>query len=691
MKQRTLFWVVAGIFFVSGVVALPVWGSSAFQATPTSTATVFAEALNPDANVRAEPSIEGTRLGVIQPGARYGVQGKRFEWLLIEYAAAPNGWAWVHQSVVTVSGDVSLLPEVDPANLPPLVAGVASSPTATGATMPSAATSSQTPLATSPVSPPIPTLRLPTFTPPAATPTPLDFSMLEAGTLTDQTAELERRMAILETVYVEQPIVLRYAGNIIVLSPSEIGFQIDAEAMRTALQAGLNAELRIAEVAINASYSSEQLNAYIQDIARRYDTPARPSFDNAQLVFNAGTTGVSLDVEAARGLIETALFSPASVSRTLDLPLLANTNHRLDMTPLRQAILNFLATRGIPLNSADSVISVYVRDLAMGIPMGIPMGIQENVLHSGVSTSKIGLMASYFRTVYQEPAPDMKFHLIAAALCSSNVDANALIDAVGNNNTLDGLVRTTDTYCQAGAANTEVNRHFWIGPPGENGIPANYYVTAESAVCPIPEAVPVDGSVTADIDPYLPTTALDMGQMLGMIYTCAADEGGLAEVFPGEVTQSECEMMLEILRGTRFMHMAELGIPEGVPFAHKVGYGGEAIGDAGIVFSPGGDYVLVIYMWDARLAELDTYALSRWNVLAEVSRIVYNYFNIDAPMRGQRLPPNPFGGVACVLPNNPSAIDLTNIDNGRFDVDGNPVPSACYDWPNCRPFTGWGQ
>jgi hypothetical protein len=78
-------------------------------------------------------------------------------------------------------------------------------------------------------------------------------------------------------------------------------------------------------------------------------------------------------------------------------------------------------------------------------------------------------------------------------------------------------------------------------------------------------------------------------------------------------------------------------------------------------------------------------------LFGEVSRITYNYFNMDAPLLTQRLPPNEFGGAACVLPNDPATINLNDVNSSRFDGDGNPLASACYDWPTCRQFNGWNQ
>jgi beta-lactamase class A len=357
------------------------------------------------------------------------------------------------------------------------------------------------------------------------------------------------------------------------------------------------------------------------------------------------------------------------------------------MAALREELLAYLNTRGIINNGTGSVVSIYVRDLASGAEMGL----YERVPHSAASTAKIGVMANYFRYVYQEPAVETKFELQAAIICSSNSNANQLMEITGEGDPLAGIRRTQETFCRAGAVNTLIDRRFWIGEAGEGGVPADHYDPAGSAVCPASANSPPDTSLTVNVDPLLQTTAADMGHLLSEIYACAQEGRGQAETFPNEITQTECRWMLELLRGARFMHLLELGVPEGVTIAHKVGYGGEAVGDAGLVFSPGGDYVLVVYLWDRRLANFDAYALSRWAAIGEVSRLVYNTFNPDAPLEALRQPPNPNGGVACVLPTDVRLVSLDDSDAGRFDAEGNPLASACYDWPICRTFEGWGQ
>lgn len=107
---------------------LPAFGAGNTIVSPTPTATVtvsnlaYVEPLS-DANVRANADPQADVLGVIQAGTQYQISGRYFQWFRIRYDKSPNGIGWVHESVVTTSGDLSSVadltenaePTLDPA------------------------------------------------------------------------------------------------------------------------------------------------------------------------------------------------------------------------------------------------------------------------------------------------------------------------------------------------------------------------------------------------------------------------------------------------------------------------------------------------------------------------------------------------------------------------------------------------
>lgn len=88
--------------------------------TPTSQGPAVVEALTAQTNVRSQPDINSERVGQISPGQTFGVIGRYFEWLQINYPDNPSGSniGWVHQSVVQVIGDEALIPNLAADEIP---------------------------------------------------------------------------------------------------------------------------------------------------------------------------------------------------------------------------------------------------------------------------------------------------------------------------------------------------------------------------------------------------------------------------------------------------------------------------------------------------------------------------------------------------------------------------------------------
>ena len=103
-------------------------------------------------------------------------------------------------------------------------------------------------------------------------------------------------------------------------------------------------------------------------------------------------------------------------------------------------------------------------------------------------------------------------------------------------------------------------------------------------------------------------------------------------VYPNEITPEECQAIIDLMVLNNEGNLIRFGVPEEVPVSHKHGWDLVTHGDAGIVLSPGGAYVIVEYL---SLPADDTsdwlsYDIS-FPILREISRTVYNYFNPDNP------------------------------------------------------------
>lgn len=174
--------------------------------TPTSQGRAYVEAKNPDANVRSGPGTDRERVGIIQPGEQYFIIGVYFEWYQIEYPNVPSGAAWVYFGVVDVFGDPNLIPNlaqadvptIDPADVEQAATLSAATQTPGGLLTLTAAVQftpqgffTTTPAATTTLAP---GERLPTFTFPAITDTPIPIEQLQTRPV-DVDAENEEPFA----------------------------------------------------------------------------------------------------------------------------------------------------------------------------------------------------------------------------------------------------------------------------------------------------------------------------------------------------------------------------------------------------------------------------------------------------------------------------------------------------------------
>ncbi len=513
------------------------------------------------------------------------------------------------------------------------------------------------------------------------------------------------RLRLLESVYIEQPIVLDYEGSPIILIPSQIGFRLDTESMQAAATNQLDddfwggfwkflwrQETRSINIPIYAEYDPADLRAYLEELALRYDTTTNTStFDLNTSTFRSAGETVQLDIEAAMSLIEAALFDRNPTNRRISLPVKRSAGRDLTIQDLQSAILQYLnADTRVAWDGPDGVVSVFVLDLQTGEEVNI----NADVLHDGMSNIKVGIIINYFRYRINEPSAFEKRQLANAIICSDNGDANNLMYSTSSDGSyIDGIRKLNDTFCKAGAVHTQLTSNLWIGSVEESNLPANYYTIVQPNTCPGRALAPLDTSTPTGASPQNQTTASDMGTLLMNIYDCAKYGSGLQTIFEGEITQTECQAMLEIMRGTHFLNMMELGVPEGTDIAHKVGYVDDTSGDVGIVMTPGGDYVFVMYIWEeGGRGDGLLFDSFKWDMFANVNRIVYNYFNPTEPLLQTRPAPIPGSGVSCVLPQQGYEVSLTNIDENRFTSEGIPDPvRACYDPASgCRPFDNWG-
>jgi hypothetical protein len=424
------------------------------------------------------------------------------------------------------------------------------------------------------------------------------------------------------------PVELQYGDAIIHIKPSVVGFELDLESMlAVANLQRINQPFwpgyfdflwnRLQEpdpVPLRAEMSEERLRSYLKtEIASRYDqSPEAAMPVPGTTDFSGGKTGTVLDIDRAVMLIDNALRSPSS--RVVRLTYNSVTPSRPSMQNLK-----ILLEQIIDVSRFDGITEIYLLDLEtrQEINFAYQMGseLDPGIAFTAASTMKVPIMVSTFSRV-NEPAPQSVVDLMELMIeRSENDPSDRLMELVLDEN-LGPLIVTEDMNA-LGLENSFMAGYFYPGAP----LLIRFQTPANQR-----------DDVWTDPDIYNQTTAAEMGMMLDDIYLCANNGGGAFQVvFPNEITQGECRQMINYLSLNDIPVLIKAGLPEGTKLAHKHGwlndYDGlmHTLGDVGIVYTPGGNYIMTIFMYHPVQLVFDPVN----KLVADLSKAIYNYYNLS--------------------------------------------------------------
>ena len=417
------------------------------------------------------------------------------------------------------------------------------------------------------------------------------------------------------------PVELQYRDARLQFSPMELGFKPDYAATLSQIDTSLpkrswfrhlwgKAEVSsptdmqlIAEVDLNQAQS-----LLAQVVSPRYEQPATPTLPILYSTnYTPGQPGFSLQsLPATAEKIQAALLSPDQRVVELDV-------QETPAVPLGRANLEIFLKQTIQLEKFKGLIEVYQRDLNTGEILHIALRANQNIIpdvaYSAASTIKIPIMVSAMRRL-EEPLPSQAsnwmFQMIADSL---NPPADGLMKAYMDNDS--GPLMVTADLRELGYKNTFLAGYFEPGSPLLDRIstPANQR-----------------RDIFLDPDFYNQTVPSETGDLLWKVYRCANQDELL---FDGQVTVSECQQMLSYLRENRIHALIEAGLPPEGRTAHKHGWTNDVdglihtISDSGVVYTPGGDYVLVIFAYTEEQFLYDTAN----QLFAKLSQSIYNAYN----------------------------------------------------------------
>jgi beta-lactamase class A len=322
--------------------------------------------------------------------------------------------------------------------------------------------------------------------------------------------------------------------------------------------------------------------------------------------------GTELDIDRAVTTIENALFSIQN--RRVNLP-------KSRTAPPRPSLHNLktLLKQTIDIDGFDGIVGLYmfhldaVEEIHFAYQNGQEIPVNPDVAFTAGSIAKIPIMVSIFRRIEGEEDPEALNLLQKMIIESGNADADWVMERVIDPNL--APLEITEDMRKLGLENTFLAGEFGLGSPllRTFNTPANQRV-----------------DVDTDPDPYNQTTPSDIGMLLEDIYLCAeTGEGTFKAVFPDQITQKECQTMIDYLTMNKIAYLIDGGVPDTTEIAHKHGWTTVngiiyTLGDAGIVYSPGGEYILVIFLNHPVQIIWDNASL----IVGKLSEAIYNFYNL---------------------------------------------------------------
>ncbi len=466
--------------------------------------------------------------------------------------------------------------------------------------------------------------------PPAAFPAGSSIAGIPVGGLDQSAARLR-----VEAAY-SRPVELAYRDSRIQAAPSDLGFTLDLDAMLA--QAGQGARRTWqdrfwadlwnksgpgpVDVPLQSGFSPEKAQAYLeQEIAPRYDNPPQEPLPRGDTQIIPGHPGWTLDVQSSLPRIQSALGSLSE--RRVDLVVTGQPIPRVSNEKL-EALLKHLVRQ----DGFDGLVDLAMTNLQTGERINFALWngeeVDPEIAFTGASTIKIPITLSVLRRT-EEPTPQQTLDWLERMMdLSDNGAADALMSTYLSESR--GPLVLTEDLRDLGLEDTFLGGYFYDGAPllQKYDTPANQRT---------------DIDLQPDI--YNQTTPNEMDELLAWIDLCAKqDSGPILEKFDGQVSQSECQLILDYMARNRHGMLIEAGLPETVQLAHKHGWVEESDGllhtmsDASVVYTPGGDFTLSIYLYRTEQLNFDAQ-----NVLvARLAQAVYNAFNVD-----QQEPWMPYG------------------------------------------------
>ena len=272
-------------------------------------------------------------------------------------------------------------------------------------------------------------------------------------------------------------------------------------------------------------------------------------------------------------------------------------------------------------NDFDPQTSRFGALFFMDLASGEAFAFGDEFAFSGTSLNKVAILARLYQKLDDPPAIETATDILNTMICSENAATNRLLSIIGDGNAYLGADAVTDFYQELG-----LTRSFLIAPFTTIGTP-------EPPPQPLVFPETAADQVRAEPDLSNQLTVVEIGSLLANLYQCAYGSGGaLIDNFDGAIAARECRQMLHVMSNNTVDALLKSGAPADTRVAHKHGWIPDTHGNAALFFTPGGDYVIAMMLFQPEWLNFQ----ESLPLFAEASRRVYNHFNPEQPQASGR-------------------------------------------------------